>query len=135
MTRYTRVAAALAGILLFAAGCQKKDDGVKTPPIVINILSPVVNQEYRKGDTLQLNATISSPVDLHGYIWRVNRRGTTTALYAVNEHTHERTFTITGKWAIDSAAVAASELDLTITAEIDHEGNEVSKTIPIIAKP
>lgn len=114
--------------------CQKKDD---TAPdankVMITLSSPTDGQTISLGDTLHIAAQISYPSELHGYEITLTDSATGTVLFSDDEHVHDDHFTINENW-LDTLTTAAT-LQLKITVEIDHNGNEATKTVMLKSTP
>ena len=61
----------LAALLCGFAACKKSESAVPKPTISINILSPTEGAIVPQGDTLYIKANITSPLELHGYSWKI----------------------------------------------------------------
>jgi hypothetical protein len=118
----------IALVLLFSS-CKKSGETVPEPTIIINIQSPVEGMVLAQGDTLYLNATISSPVEIHGYEWKIKDKANGTDLKWVTEHAHGKNFTISGEYV--NQVSAKTEAELEIVVEVNHEGEEARKTVSV----
>lgn len=112
------------------AGCGKKNNSGEEPIISIELLSPTAYAQLKVGDTLRLNAIVSSPVDLHGYTYTLTTREKTKSFWAVAEHTHARNFTLNDTWVVTPEAASAA-LTFTLKIEVDHEGKESKTSIQL----
>ena len=125
----------LAFILITALySCQKKDKITATPDsVVINITSPASGQAYHTGDTVFINADVSYPSELHGYEIKVIDTASGYILYDDVQHVHDDHFSISDKWLC--SGTQAIGLKLTLTAAIDHDGNNAEKDITFQYQP
>lgn len=119
--------------ILFSA-CQKKDDTQPDPQkVTIELLSPTANQNLKQGDTLHMNANVSYPSELHGYMVELSDSATGSVYFSDDQHVHSDHFTIDEKWP--DTLSQNTRLMLKITVEVDHNGNEAEKTIYINSQP
>lgn len=119
----------IVALIIVAAACTKKEQAPPEPTIVIDIQSPVEGAVFASGDTVKLLASISSPVDLHGYEWRIKDKQSGAELKLVTEHAHGRQISISGVYV--NTVSAGTQAELEIVAEIDHEGDEARKSLSI----
>lgn len=122
---------ALYSSFIFAcilASCQKKDTTIATPAdVVISITSPAPAQIFRNGDTVHIAAAVSYPSELHGYELVISDSSSGDIYFDYAEHVHNDHFTIDQDWACSGST--AKTLQLKLTTEIDHDGNEADKII------
>lgn len=134
MKQHIQIAIIAFGIIGILGACQKKDNTPAQPAkVVINVSSPANGQLYRKGDSVYINASVSYISELHGYELQLKNKNTGDVLYATDEHVHSDAFTIKEAW-LDTLS-AATDLQLEITAEIDHEGNGSQAEIEFKSQP
>lgn len=118
--------------LLFS--CQKKDvDGYQSDKLSIAISKPNESQIFRKGDTVFVSGTATYVSQLHGYSIQISNKATKEVYLDIDEHLHDASFTINTYW-VDTLSQAA-DLNLELTVEVDHDGNEQSKEINFQSKP
>jgi hypothetical protein len=123
-------------IVVFIAttfSCKKDDSTAPEPTITINIQSPTEGTVLQHGDTLRIDADVTSPVQLHGYEWILRSKNGNTELASGSDHVHELNFSITGEYINIVTDTTMAELE--IVAEVDHEGNETTKKVNIILYP
>jgi len=126
------IAAICAATLLFAA-CQKKDTTPVDPSKVnIALMQPYDGQVYHKGDTVFVKSTVTYNTELHGYELSIADSATGTTYYSLDEHIHDDHFDISEYW-VDTLSSPAT-LQFSMTVEIDHDGNEVTKNVFLQAK-
>lgn len=134
MKQHIQIAIIAFSIIGVLSACQKKDDTPAQPAkVVINVSSPANGQLYRKGDSVYINASVSYISELHGYELQLKNKNTGALLYATDEHVHSDAFTIKEAW-LDTLS-AATDLQLEITAEIDHNGNGSQTEIEFKSQP
>ena len=125
-------AAALVTTILSA--CQKKDDTVADPlKVTTDISTPALGQTYQNGDTVFINATISYPSELHGYEVKITDTVTGLILFDDAQHVHTDHFEIHDQWK--AAASTPTTLLLTVTANIDHDGNDAKTNLNFMVIP
>ena len=114
--RYLYVALALFISMLIPAGC----DGESGTSIAIS--SPAFGQTFSSGDTLRIQAKLTSATQdpLHGYEIHVRNSSDQTEVFQFEEHTHGVTIDIDQSWVID---VADATLEVEIVSVNDHNGS------------
>jgi hypothetical protein len=127
MTKY--IILIMAGCLTLAAACKKKTENTPEPTIDINLQSPTAGATYAYGDTVWVKAHVSSPVELHGYEWRIKNKTTNMVAATGDDHIHGKEIDISGYWINDVSATA--QMDVEVVVEIDHDGDESEKEISI----
>lgn len=116
------------------SSCQKNNNVPAQPDkVTVNIISPAANQQYKKGDTLQLKAEVSYISQLHGYQVRVINAANGTVVYDLDGHNHSDKFSIDEKW-VDTFS-AAAELKVQFIAIIDHDKNTTTQEVQILSQP
>lgn len=119
-------------ILILALAClisckKKKHEGDPSPTVNIDIIAPTEHAEYHKLDTVWMKVHISYDQDLHGYELHMLRLADTTEVFALDSDVHAKTFDIQKYWVNDGAV--HSDMQLTVIANIDHNGNKATKTV------
>lgn len=112
--------------LMLTAACKKDKDSTPAPA-TITITSPTEGETIDHGDSVNIRATITYPTDLHGYeAWVLNTDNGDT-LMDIDEHAHGTSI------AIDTGFVnhvtVHTACQLTIRAEIDHDGHYTDKSV------
>jgi hypothetical protein len=119
-------------VALAIVSCHKHKDVAK-PEVNFNITSPLENALYNNDDTVFIKATITGPVEMHGYTWEIKNTNTAAVLASGNAHTHSKSYTVNDKWVNNVADKINAEL--VITTEIDHDGNTASSSRRIVLLP
>jgi len=130
---HSGIALMLICCMLIIAACRKREEETPEPKVQITINTPQEGAMFQVGDTIHISAEISSPIDLHGYAWTLTSQADGTVLHTEDAHAHNKTFTVTGSWVNNVAAV--TEATLEITAEIDHEGKTEKQAVHIMLHP
>jgi hypothetical protein len=114
--------------VLFTA-CQKKDNTQPDPQkVTMSIASPAAEQTIHTGDTLRMDADVSYISELHGY--EITLSDTAGHIYfSDDQHVHSDHFSIHETWP--DTLNQNTRLMLQLTVEIDHNGNEATKTVYI----
>lgn len=118
----------LAAFTLYA-GCKKTEETTPEPTVTFSVLSPTEGAAIAHGDTLQISATVSSDVELHGYEWKLRSKTDNTELASGESHTHSEQQTVTGTYVNSVSSTTQAELEITVV--IDHEGTEKQHKINI----
>lgn len=118
---------ALLPLLLFS--CKKKEGGEEYEPnsAVITITQPMPDDQLPHSDTLAIRGTIVSVLDLHGYTVRIKKAADQTEVFYFEDHYHGMNKNLNVNWPCNLNENA--ELQLTITATLDHDGNTASKSV------
>lgn len=123
----------IAGVAAFTS-CQKHDDTpAQADKVVINITSLQDGQAFRKGDTLKIQGLISYISQMHGYEVKLTSKKTSKELFYYYEHTHSDKVGFSQSW-VDTLSTADTIM-LTLTAEIDHDGNQGTKQLTLTSQP
>lgn len=121
-------------LLMGAIACQKKEEVTVQPEkVTVTVTSPTEGQVVRKGETLNIIANISYITQMHGYIVRIVDPITGQLYYQAEGHTHGDAVNIDEQWT-DSISTS-TQLQLEITAVIDHNKNEVHKKLAFSSQP
>lgn len=113
--------------------CQKKDDTVPdVNKVAMSVASPQPGQTFHAGDTVFIQATVTYPGELHGYEVKITD-SSGMVVHDLAQHVHDDHFIINDKWV--PAAGTAAALKLSITASIDHDGEDARKELDFVVKP
>lgn len=108
--------------------CQKRDvDVADQEKLTLQISKPVEAQAFRQNDTVWILAKAAYVSQLHGYALQLTDTASKTVYLDITEHVHGSTFDIDTFWV--NTAKAGATLQLQLTAEIDHEGNEKTTSV------
>lgn len=112
--------------LVLLLSCDRQDDTIIEDKFntVVNIITPVENQKFIKGDTIQIRADITSDVSMHGYEILLYTSLHDTLIIA-GKHTHGQVIHVDESWVVDRDETQTIEIDMV--ALIDHLGNNLSK--------
>jgi hypothetical protein len=126
MKNFATIISILCINTLFA--CQKKETKmIDTNNLKLNISKPIEAQTFKKGDTVFIKAKASYSELLHGYSLKISNKSSQEVYFDIDEHLHDATFEIDTFW-VDSLGKNA-DLQLKLTVEIDHDGNNDSKEV------
>lgn len=121
-------------IIVLLSSCQK-DNNVPAQPdkVKMNITSPTAGRQYKKGDTLHINADVSYISQLHGYEVKIIDIASGDVIYDAEGHVHGASVNIDERW-VDTLSVAKT-LKVQIAAIIDHDKNTSIKEIVVNSQP
>jgi hypothetical protein len=122
------IIAALALLAPIAfASCKKEDkDHHMTASGTITVSSPQEQQSFAAGSIINITAKLSANVHLHGYkLSLVTVEGDT--VLSKEEHVHSNEILINEQWTDTLSAPA--DLKLTITSALNHEGNNLERSV------
>jgi hypothetical protein len=115
--------------LLFS--CKKAETLPQTTPneetTKITINTPYENQVFSKSDTVFVKAFVTCATDMHGCQVYIIRNNTDT-LFTKAQHTHGKEMMISEQWVNNLDAPA--DLQVVVSAVIDHDGTTAGKAIP-----
>lgn len=118
----------LIALTVTSYSCQKKDiDVADKDKLSLQISKPVEAQVFRQNDTVWIVAKASYVSQLHGYALQLTDTANKTVYLDITEHVHGSSFDIDTFWV--NTAKAGSTLQLQLTAEMDHDGNEKTETV------
>jgi len=109
----------ITSALFIASSCKEKEHVENHA--VITIASPQANQNFSPGDTVNIDVLAVGETELHGmdiYIINLNSNDT---VYAHEEHAHGDSIAVHQFWV--STVTTASDMQLTASVIIDHDGN------------
>jgi hypothetical protein len=108
--------------------CQKRDvDVVEKDKLSLQVSKPAEAQVFRRNDTVFIVAKASYVSQLHGYALQLTDTADKTVYLDITEHVHGSSFDIDTFWV--NTAKASNALQLRLTAEMDHDGNEKTTTV------
>ncbi len=123
--------------LFLAAATQscKKDEEHDHEDVEVNIsiASPTNTMHLHLNDNLDIIATISSNIEIHGYEATLKNLTADSTVWSMSEHEHGTSYSINGSWIND--VVDISTMQLTIVAEVDHDGTTETKTVSFMCLP
>ncbi|MCC6185595.1 MAG: hypothetical protein IT256_00430 [Chitinophagaceae bacterium] len=120
-------------LIIFALGislsaCQKKDsDGYDQNKLTLNISKPSEAQTFAKGDTVFISANATYNTQLHGYTLYLMDTTNNTVFMNLEAHLHDSHFAIDTFWV--NTLESSRALQLAITIEVDHDGNEKTESV------
>lgn len=121
-------------LLIVLAACQKKDNTPAQPDkISININTPANGTNFRKGDTISVNADISYISQLHAYEVSIKNKSTNEVVFDEYEHVYTDKFSINTSW-VDSLQ-EETDLTMQVIIQIDHDGHQSTKELTLHSKP
>lgn len=123
-----------AFILMALISCRKDEHNHElVQQAKIDINSPPDGKVYGKGDTIYIDARITSTEGIHGYSVQILSPVGTT-LYSMEEHTHGTDIRVDKYWVYNTDLSNSSDLQLIIKAAINHEGQKIEKQKNIFIK-
>ncbi len=114
--------------------CKKdKEEDHEHAEVNITITYPTYSTHLHLNDTLDIEADITSNIEIHGYEATLKNVTADTIVWSTSEHEHMTNYHIHGSWIND--VTDTSDMQLTIIAEVDHDGTTESKTVSFICLP
>jgi hypothetical protein len=129
LLKYTIYGRLVLAAFSLSAGCKKTDESKPEPTITINIQSPVEGMVVAQGDTLQIIASVSGPVEVHGYEWKIKDKSSGAELGKGESHSHGKELDINAVFVNTVSSTTAAELEISV--EVDHDGTEANKKVNI----
>lgn len=96
----------------------------ETTKITIN--TPYENQVFRKGDTVFVKAFVTCATEMHGCKVYIVHNNTDT-LFTKARHMHGMEMMVSEQWI--NELETAAELQIIVSAVIDHDGGTTDKTL------
>ncbi len=115
---------------LFTA-CKKDHDHADEAEITI--FSPSAGQTFNLGDTVFIKAKIEAESALHGWKVEIKKQSDQSVIFSADKHSHAATYNIDEYWV--NGLTEHTNLDVVVTADIDHGGKTVSKSVSIHCHP
>lgn len=98
----------------------------------ISITKPTENLVVSQGDTLQVEALITSDVSMHGYEIIIHDVTSKTQKSILDKHTHGKQLTITQTWITTNETLGEKEIE--VVAIIDHTGLKTTEKRKFVLK-
>ncbi len=112
-------------ISIFALSCSKDEsEEVDLKNTQISITKPTENLIVSKGDTLHIEAIITSDVSMHGYEIIIHDIASKTQQSIINKHTHGKQLSISQSWITSNETLGEKEIE--VVAIIEHTGLKTS---------
>jgi len=112
-------------ISIFILSCSKDESAeVDLKNTQISISKPVENLLISKGDTLHVEAIITSDVSMHGYEIIIHDLATKTQQSIIDKHTHGKQLSISQSWITSNETLGEKEIE--VVAIIEHTGLKTS---------
>lgn len=125
------IAVIIGTAFAFLISACKKDaaNPTVTPAATISIISPTANQVYHVGDTMHIQATIEGNVKMHGYEIAIVDLATGDTVYTTEDHSHQSTLNVDAHWCC--MMPAGTNLRVSVSSALNHDGLEVVKTVDV----
>ena len=118
----------IAFSLVAFTSCKEDEDMDPKYNITFNFSDPVASTMFSQGDTVFINGMISADIEMHGYeVSIVNTSDNNTEVFNSHEHKDGSMFHIHEMWVNNVSS--HSDMALTITVDVDHEGTTEKETI------
>ena len=98
----------------------------------ISILKPTENHVVSLGDTLQIEALVTSDVNMHGYEIIIHDLTSNTQKSILDKHTHGKQLSINHTWITSNETLGQKEIE--VVAIIDHSGLKTSAKRKFVLK-
>lgn len=119
--------------LLILCSCAEESHDEEVNSAIITIESPTASSVVHFNDTLHIQGTIVSVLDLHGYDVNIFRNDDSSAVFFYEEHYHSNNKHFDIKWVCDLDTMLA--LNMVVTANLDHEGNVETRSVNFFCEP
>ena len=112
-------------ISIFTLSCSKDESAeVDLKNTQISITKPTENLIVSKGDTLHIEAIITSDVSMHGYEIIIHDLATKTQQSIIDKHTHGKQLSISQSWITSNETLGDKEIE--VVGIIEHTGLKTS---------
>ena len=105
--------------------CSKQNEETLLPGATISVRSPIAIGQYKYGDTIYVNATITGNEQLHGYEVSIQAAGRSDNLFFQHHHEHANPLQVAEKWKNN----LTQPVDVEISAILDDRARKKSQTI------
>lgn len=126
-------------ISLFIIGlisCKKKEntpsESKESVNAQITLTSPMEGDTIANGDMVHIMGTITGISELHGYQLTLLKTQNDSILAQETSEDHLTNYTLHMMYLNNFAA--DTDLKVRVIAEIDHDGNTITKTVNLVAK-
>ncbi|MCG9912279.1 MAG: hypothetical protein MH137_13375 [Flavobacteriales bacterium] len=113
-------------LVMGLSACKEKHDHDNTATITVS--KPIENAQFHHGDTVFINAVITAESAMHGWEVQIRKKSDLSVVFEQDAHDHAATFNINTYW-VNNLGSAHNDMELVVTAEINHDGNTESKTV------
>jgi hypothetical protein len=118
------------GFLFMAGACQNDHEAQpQQEAAVITLTSPGQGDMFLASAPVVIAGTITAPVSMHGYEIILRVKTTNTVLFTAEGHGHGTTVSFQEQWI--NTVSSDTEVELEISAILDHAGNKTVKKITI----
>jgi len=114
-------------LVAFLVSCQQEEVQEEKNSAVITITDPIVDGHIHHNDTLKIRGTIVSTMDMHGYNASIRRTDNWTEVFYFDDHYHGQNKNLNIDWPCNVNENV--QLELKMTAVLDHDGNATFKKI------
>ena len=112
-------------ISIFTLSCSKDESAeVDLKNTQVLVTKPTENLIVTKGDTLHIEAIITSDVSMHGYEIIIHDLSTKTQQSILDKHTHGKQLIINQPWITSNETLGEKEVE--VIAIIEHTGLKTS---------
>lgn len=122
----------IAGFISFTS-CTKEEVLEEKNSAVITITDPIVDSHLHHLDTLKIRGSIVSTMDMHGYDVSIRRTSDNSEVFYFDDHYHGQNKTLNIDWPCNLNETI--QLELTLTAKLDHEGTAQIQTVKFFCEP
>lgn len=122
----------VSGLISFTS-CTKEEEPEEKNTAVITITDPIVDSHLHHMDTLKIRGTIVSTMDMHGYDVSIRRTTDHSEVFYFDDHYHGQNKNLNIDWPCNLSETV--QLELTLTAKLDHEGSATIKSVDFFCEP
>lgn len=112
----------------FLFGCSKENNE-QVPSVSITIESPAENQNFNKGEIVNLKALINSDINVHGYEIMLHDKTNGNSNSLGNKHVHGNKVDVAHSWQVSDSE--PKDIEVEIIVNIDHSGANHSEKMKI----
>lgn len=124
--------ALIATMAVFSMSACKKNK--ETPKSVeITITSPTAGSMFHLGDTVEIHAHVKANFELHGWEVVIKKVANGQVVFMAEDHVHAEEFHIDTFWI--NNVTEHSDMELHVSALIDHDGNKETKVVAFHCHP
>jgi hypothetical protein len=110
--------------------CHNHDDDAR---VTITINQPTANQIFALGDSVIIDATITSEAELHGWVARVVSADGSVVFFENDKHTHGEELAVNTGWV--NTVTNETQAFVEVRAELNHSGTKTkTEKVAVVLK-
>jgi len=108
----------------FVVSCKKETASATAD---ITLMEPLSGDTVPNGEALHMHGTITGSGELHGYTLTLTNVTTNEVVFSGSNTSHQTNYAFDEHWVNNVASI--SNMKVTVTVELDHDGNTTTKEV------